>query len=191
MFGIAKAVTASALILALGGALFVIQPSGRQEGGPPGAEAEPVEPTWFTGNIARAPSCTGSDPVQDGAVVHDWYAECKPQNWIATDPRFTGKVTARWNEDNYELESGVVTVSSGAYFLQNDGGGWACSTTSLVEGSGKDSEMLTGDTIRCVGEGGYAGQSALLINLDEPASPFVGLIFSGDFPPVPEPPAEE
>jgi len=48
-------------------------------------------------------------------------------------------------------------------------------------------------TFDCVGDGGYAGLSAILVltageGFSEDIS---GLIFSGDFPPLPEAPASE
>jgi hypothetical protein len=102
-------------------------------------------------------------------------------------------VSARWNEDVFQTDEGIISVSTGAYYLRNDDGGWSCSTSSLVKGEGLFSEALTGDTVRCAGEGGYEGLSALLVAQDDPLQPypaeFVGLIFSGDFPPLPKPPA--
>jgi hypothetical protein len=55
------------------------------------------------------------------------------------------------------------------------------------------SEAVTDTTFTCTGNGGYAGLSAILVSsltsgFDEE---FVGLIFAGDFPPVPEPPPAE
>jgi hypothetical protein len=191
MFSPAKAVTAGALVLALGSAFFIAQPLDRR-GSLPAAESEAVAPTWVTGNVAYAPHCTGPDSEQDGAVRHDWNTECSPQTWTSSDPRFTGEVSARWNEDVYKTDIGFVAVSAGAYELRNDSGGWACSTSSLVEGFGLFSVAVTGDTLRCVGDGGYEGLSALLVYMDEePAHPFSGLIFAGDFPPLPEPHAAE
>jgi hypothetical protein len=51
----------------------------------------------------------------------------------------------------------------------------------------------TTSTFDCVGDGGYAGLSAILVLEDAGgnAEDIVGLIFSGDFPPLPEPPADE
>lgn len=188
------AITAGALAVALGGVLLVAQPF-EQRGSAPAAEGEPVAPTWVTGTISYAPLCTGPDSEQDGAVRHDWNVVCSPQGWRSENPRFTGEVSARWNEDVFQTDEGILSVSTGAYYLRNDDGGWACSTSSLVKGSGLFSEALTGDTVRCAGEGGYEGLSALLVAQDDPLQPypaeFVGLIFSGDFPPVPDAPAAE
>jgi hypothetical protein len=188
------AITAGALAFALGGVLLVAQPFG-QQGVAPGAEGEPVAPMWVTGTISHAPLCTGPDSEQDGAVRRDRNVVCYPQGWRSADPRFTGEVSARWNDDIYQVDDGFISVSTGAYYLRNDDGGWACSTNSLLQGYGMSSEALTGDTVRCVGEGGFEGLSALLVVQDDPSQPypeeFVGLIFAGDFAPVPDPPAVE
>ncbi len=54
-----------------------------------------------------------------------------------------------------------------AEYLRNDGGGWACSDTNLDKGSGMYATGLTtGATYICVGEGGYAGLSAILVHKD-------------------------
>jgi hypothetical protein len=81
-----------------------------------------------------------------------------------------------------------------ASFLRNEGGDWVCSYGYLVKGSTPDTESVTdGSTYTCLGGGGYEGLSAVLVS--KPAEgfsdEFVGLIFSGDLPPLPEPPAAE
>jgi len=59
--------------------------------------------------------------------------------------------------------------------------------TSLV-----DVISLTGTTSTCVGQGGYDGLSAVLVETDDSMGlTWVGLIFAGDFPPLPEAPAVE
>ena len=75
-------------------------------------------------------------------------------------------------------------------YLRNDGGGWACSNSSLAK---DDVDVADPLAFSCVGDGGYAGLSASLVLVDAEGdtAEFVGLIFSGDFPPLPEPPAAE
>jgi hypothetical protein len=48
-------------------------------------------------------------------------------------------------------------------------------------------------TFDCVGDGGHTGLSAILVLVDAGghAEDIVGLIFSGDLPPLPGPPAAE
>jgi hypothetical protein len=80
-----------------------------------------------------------------------------------------------------------------AAYLRNEGGGWACSDSRLLRGSASSSEAVTGGTFVCAGDGDYAGLSAILV-LEEAGGfteDIVGLIFSGELPPMPERPAEE
>ncbi len=186
-----KAVTAGALVFAIGGAFLIAQPF-QQQSNAPGTEAEAIAPTWVTGNVQYASSCSGPDSEVDGDVRHDWNYECSPQTWTASDPRLSGKVASRWNEDVFKTDNGFNAVNTTADFLKNDEGGWACSSAILYEGYGLFATPLTGKTATCVGQGGYEGLSALLV-IDEADSshPFSGLIFSGAFPPLPEPPAAE
>lgn len=76
---------------------------------------------------------------------------------------------------------------------RNEGGGWACAASYLANGFGMNAVVQTGTTFACVGEDGYEGLSAILVL--EAAEGFsetvVGLIFSGDLPPLPEPPPAE
>jgi hypothetical protein len=191
-----KAITAGALVFALGGAFLIAQPFG-QQATVPGAETEAIAPTWVTGTVQPASSCSGPDSVEfDGDVRHDWVIECSPQTWTSSDPRLTGEVVRRWNEDVFQTDEGSITVNMDAAYLRNDGGGWACSNSGLLRGSGMSSKDVTGGTFThtCIGDGGYEGLSAILV-LDQAGAgnseEFVGLIFSGDFPPLPEPPSVE
>jgi len=191
MFSPAKTITAGAIVFAIGSAFLIAQPFD-QQGSVPGAETEAIAPTWVTGNVRYASGCSGPDSEMEGEVRHDWNFECSPQTWTASDPRFSGQVARRWNEDVYQTENGSVAVNTTVDFLRNDEGGWVCSSSNLYEGSGLFPTFLTGKTATCVGQGGYEGLSAILIEDEAEASyPFVGLIFAGGFPPEPEPPAAD
>jgi hypothetical protein len=194
MFSPVKAIAAGALVFAIGGAFLITQPFDQQSS-VPGAETEAIAPTWVTGDIQSAPSCSGPDSVEsDGDVRHDWIIECSPQTWTSSDPRLTSEVVRRWNEDVFQTDEGTISVSMGTAYLRNDDGGWACSDSSLLKGSGTFSEAVTETgTYTCIGDGGYDGLSAILVSEMGPgfSEEFVGLIFSGDFPPLPEPPAAE
>jgi hypothetical protein len=195
MFSPLKAITATALAVGIGGVLLIAQPLDQQST-VPGAATEPIPPTWVTGTIQAAPNCSGpeSDEV-DGEVRRTRNVECRPQTWTSSDPRLTGEVVRRWNDDIYQTEEGTISVDADAAYLQNDDGGWVCSSTVLFRGEGTDAQLVGGPsyTFVCTGNGGHEGLSAVLSSkattgFDEE---FVGLIFSGDFPPLPEPPAAE
>ncbi len=186
-----KAITAGALILALGSALLIAQPSG-QQGSEPAAEGDAVDPTWITGHVQPAPSCSEPPPVADGAVLRSRDVECSPQTWTSSDPRLAGAVSRRWNSDTYQTDEGPITVEMGAAYLRNADGGWAC-LNRYLGWSGMDQADSDPETYTCVGDGDYDGLSAILVltGAGGYSEDFVGLIFSGDFPPVPEPPAAE
>ena len=157
----------------------------------PSSDPAPAS-TWVTGNIQPAPSCSDPDSEFDGDVRRDRNGECSPQTWTSSDPRLTGEVSWRWNEDAYQTDEGSISVGMDAAYLRNDGGGWACSSGGyLADSSGALAGTIS--TLTCIGDGGYAGLSAILV-LEEAGgftSDIVGLIFSGDLPPLPEPPAAE
>jgi hypothetical protein len=201
MFSPSKALIAGALVFGIGGVLLIAQPF-QQQGSVPGAATEAVPPTWVTGTVSPASSCTGSDIVWEGDVGSRRNAECNPQMWTSSDPRLTGEVARRWNDDIYRTDEGDIWVDMGAAYLRNDDGSWACSSSDLLKGIGTtaggtttEEESVTGGTVTfdCVGDGGYAGLSAILVlkAAEGFSEDIVGLIFSGDFPPVPEPPATE
>jgi hypothetical protein len=192
MFSPVKAITAGALIFAIGGAFLIAQPFS-QHPTEPGAETEAVAPTWVTGNVKRPQSC--SNPPSEVAldVIRQHNVGCSPSAWTSSDPRFTGEVSRWWNEDSYLTNVGTISIKMDAVYLRNEGGDWTCSASDLLRGSGYGSEEATGTTYTCIGAGGYEGLSALLaseqdLNFSEE---FVGLIFSGDFSPLPEPAAVE
>lgn len=152
-----------------------------------------VPPTWVTGSVQPAGSCSGPDVAVDGAVIRKTNSECSPQTWTVSDPRLAGAWSRRWSEDTYQTEEGPVSVSMGGAYLRTEDGGWACSANELLKGSSTSAEAVTGSTFTCIGEGGYAGLSAILVLTAAGgfSEDIVGLIFSGDLPPHPGPPAAE
>ena len=189
-----KAITAGALVFAIGGAFLIAQPF-QQEALAPGAEAEPAEATWMTGEAFWAPSCTLPESVEtvEGVVQERGYV-CEPTRIAASDPRFSAEGTWRWNADTYQSEEGSRTVIYGAEYLTNEGGGWTCPVHRLASSSGYIPNEYGSTAIQvCTGTGGYEGLSAMVSWLEPngSATSFVGLIFSGDVPPMPEPPAAE
>jgi hypothetical protein len=195
MFSPAKALIAGALVFGIGGVLLVAEPF-QQQGSAPGAESEGVAPTWVTGSMQHVESScseTGSS-IEGGSTRHSY--ECT-YAWTSSDPRLTGDVSRLWSQDTYQTDEGPIAVGMEAYFLRNEGGDWTCSYGDLAKGSDPmTQEVLTEtNTYTCVGSGGYAGLSAVLVSeWPDPESlteEFVGLVFPGDVPPPPEAPTAE
>jgi hypothetical protein len=188
-----KAITAGALVFAIGGAFLIAQPF-QQPSSVPGAATDAVAATWVTGTIVLASGCSGPATEVDEDVIHRWNYVCNPQRWTASDPRLAGDVASVWNDDEYRVaDGGSKAVNMSALFIGNDGGGWTCSSPNLLNSGGLFATGLTGATYTCVGSDGYAGLSAILVldGAKGDSEEFTGLIFPGDFPPVPEPPAAE
>lgn len=191
MFTPVKAITAGALVFALGSAFLIAEPF-QQAASVPGAEAEPVEPTWVTGTAYWAPSCTG--PVSrevDGIVTQDRGRVCEPTRYEMSDPRLSGQASWRWNTDIYETADGDTAFLHGATFLRNDGGGWTCPVMRLQLDATSTAQFNSDDVMLCTGDGGYAGLSALVVQETGSTGSVQALVFSGDAPPLPDPPAAE
>jgi hypothetical protein len=164
-----------------------------QSAEPDRMQAEAVVPTRVTGEVGWGLSCTGPDTVVEGDVIHERNWDCSPQPWTASDPRLVGASVSRWNNDAYLVDGTYIVVLTSHEVLTNDGGAWVCTGTGLYEGLELDGLELLGDmTTTCVGQDGYEGLTAVLVRRQgERAEEFVGLIFSGDLPPLPEPRAAE
>lgn len=184
---------AIALVFAIGGAVFIAQPF-EQRGSLAGAEAVPVEPTWVTGTAYWAPSCSGPESTEsDGDKRRELGRVCEPTRWEMSDPRLSGEASWRWNTDVYRTATdGFRAVIHGAEYLRNEGGGWTCPILRLADSGSSMTQYNSSDMQLCVGDGGYEGLSALVVNGGNQAStPMVALLFPGDIPPLPEPPADE
>jgi hypothetical protein len=184
MLSPARTIITAALVFGVGGVYLIAQPL-QQQSTVPGANVD-AEPVWVTGNNTLASSCTGpntgSDAKWNGVARHDWNYVCSPQTWTASDPRFSGEAAAVWNDDVYQTDNGFNAVNVSARYLQNDAGGWTCTSSNLFENFGLFPTSLTGETATCVGQGGYEGLSAILVLDDSAGYPFVGLIFPRRLP---------
>lgn len=150
-----------------------------------------TEAVWVSGSVRPAPPCSDGDVTVEGDVERFRNVECSPQRWASSDPRLAGDVVRRWNQDFYQAAEGSVEVGTDAAYLANDGGSWACSNTYVGQEFSEPGYGPT--TFTCTGAGGYAGLSAILVLVGAGgnAEEFTGLVFSGEFPPPPEPPAAE
>lgn len=151
--------------------------------------------TWVTGSMQHVEdSCSRLGTSNDGSVSRHSY-ECS-FTWTSSDPRLTGDVSKSWSEDTYQTDDGPISVGMDASFLRNEGGDWACSYGYVVKGTGPTTQevVTASSTYKCVGSGDYEGLSAVLVAKpieDSFSDEFVGLIFPGDLPPLPAPPAAQ
>jgi hypothetical protein len=115
MFSPAKAITAGALVFAIGGVLLIAQPFDQQGSSVPGAaiDTERAATEGVTGELR------GSDDDCDS----DDYCT---QEWSMSDPRLEGTFKLFSSEfhdpDSYSVNP--VTFSYWAYVIENDGGTW-------------------------------------------------------------------
>jgi hypothetical protein len=146
-----------------------------------------MAPAWVTGTITTAPTCTDANISIDAGVEHQRGYRCEPQTWTTSDPRLTSTATSTWNADVYHVDGADISVGAGTYDVRNDGGGWLCHyADTLSHGSGLLASADNDETVTCVGNGGYEGLTAILVNdwTKDPVT-ITGLIFPGEVPPVP------
>lgn len=194
MFSPDKAITAGALVFALGGALLVAQPLDRGETSAPGAsvDAEPVPPVAFSARFASGPSVrdeswegktgSGGDRFTNGAWEWDVIEQ-------ASDPRLAGTVMIAWNHDEYAASLGDMngpTVSHSTLRIENDQGAWQSLPTLYLDG-GESSSLSWPVTL--IGEGDFEGSYVVadLATLDADGWALDGLILTGEPLPAPEP----
>ena len=196
MLSPAKAALAGALVFAAAGVIFIAEPFGQHATTGPGAstDTQAEGAVWVTGSLSLAPGCT--DPTIESAALEDPIHErdyrCEPQYWRTSDPRLTGSATSMWSADVYRMDGGYISVRAGTYDVRNDAGGWLCHHNGVAQGIGIYAFPDLGETLTCLGDGDYEGLSAVL-ELDWSSTSPVkiqGLIFAGEVPPFPEPPAE-
>ena len=190
-----KAITAGALAFAIGGAFLIAQPFDQQGGVVPGAEAD-TEPTaaWITGSVVFGTSCEGPTSANEEDVLRQRDFRCgtnSPPQWQSDDPRFTGTGIVAHNSDAYTTDDGRYQVISSVFEVRNDAGGWQCTNAdALFAGTSLFDASLQEFRMTCVGDGDYAGSTAILVHdftdLDAPTHPFEGLVFPGEVPPFPE-----
>ena len=191
MLSPAKAITAAAVVAAVGGVFLIAQPF-QQQGTVPGASAPAAiearaGSSYFTGemtlegmSIVAEPEDTVVDGVRQsrGALAEGAAIE-------ASDPRVSGSLAMALNDDAHEL----AQFRTLAWRIENDAGAWSGQGTELVHGDATGGSGTS--TLVLTGEGGYEGHTLYLI-MDasgEPPFPIEGAVFVGEAPPFPEVPA--
>ena len=192
MLSPAKAITAGALVFAIGGVMLIAQPFDQQVGSVPGAAtADPaMAPSFFSGVIGDE-WITNAEPVtmrRDDGVV-DGTGESYTFPWEANDPRISGTATIVTNETDYRVGAATLaptgdtgTVRAGLISIVNEDGSWEGPFTNLqVENLGlaSTSGWLTGTDA-------YEGLSAYVVWSFPGENTFYGHITAEGPPPVPE-----
>jgi hypothetical protein len=183
MFSPAKAITAGALVFALGGVLLIAQPFDQQGASVPGAatDAEHEPPTEFTGTaVGGLCSDESTTEVVDGISYSGDH--CNPI-WEMSDPRLNGTVT--WSSS--VAEDGLVGFGYAANSIENAGGKWRgrpVPSFDIPGAAGQNVKYIILD-----GEGDYEGLVAVLVDEyieSEDQWRMQGFIVDGEFPPPPE-----
>jgi len=186
MFSPVKAITAGALVFALGGMFLIAQPFGQQSG-PPGAasDLDPIEvAAWVTGTVTEVRS-DDTDHLGDVRVLQEGKSANDgvhlTSHWAASDPRLTGSGTYDSNWHSYLFQN--MKVEASRYTVQNDEGQWVGTGTTVASSS----DIVDTHTIILRGEGGYEGLTTYVVmdNGPSPAS-FYAAIFPGDMPAAPD-----
>lgn len=187
------AITAGALVFAIGGAFLIAQSFDQQPATGPGAatEAEAMRPAMVTGTLLHhyeSGEETGrvetNDQRLNGDITSDGSFESFPDVLLPEEPGIDADQASHY-------EAGGAELSWGSLRITNDDGSWdghvVCTPTLQTNGS-EDPCF-----IELSGAGGYDGLSALLVTRDrisavgfEPRDETYvldGLVFPGDLPP--------
>lgn len=195
MLSPAKAITAGALVFAIGGVLLIAQPFD-QEGSVPGAASDEfVAPVEVTGSMPGIPgsACLATDydgPFETSGADAALFT-CSTETglpWSFSDPRLEGVVTRINEEVRFEVgDVPDVYLNATAFSIENEGGTWRerPRTWLLPEGFGTF-DWLPQEVLVLEGSGGYEGLVAVLRTTDGLAE-FRGFIIDARWmPPPPE-----
>jgi hypothetical protein len=181
-----KAISAGALVFALGGVLFIAQPFD-QQGSIPGAEqgAEPVAPARVSGPTISRKCGYESEPVVEGPVERSYGTGCEIlKDW--SDPRLAGIDWRNNNATGYDLADGdTLGIYYDVHVITTDEGAWRSRPQIAFEFPGVPDISDFPRWWVLDGEGAHEGLSLLLFSA--PNETLTGYIISTDLlPPAPE-----
>lgn len=153
---------------------------------------DPMAPAWVTGTIPFVGSPMGRTEIStDGGVTRRWNEGWTRMRAEMSDPRLSGEMISLWNNDIYDVPgSESMSVGSGIYIIENDGGRWASESSYLARETGGSLGDTVSDAAVLIGEGGYDGLMAYLVfdwtghSASNPAR-VEGAIVPGTLPPTP------
>jgi hypothetical protein len=185
MFSPVKAITAGALVFALGGVLLIAQPF-EQGGTAPGATTDEGigEVTRFEGTMGYGTTSDEGDleALPNGVIQTRGHAYTMDIVEMS-DPRLDGVVSGMWNRDQ-RLSGDPVQVAVGGFRIENDDGAWQ--TRPIVDSTLPGPQETTW-TVIFDGEGDYAGLTAIAKIVWGPVGwDLDGIVIDGEVPPPPD-----
>jgi hypothetical protein len=174
-----KAITAGALVFAVGGVLLIAQPFDQQRGSVPGAEVtdEAMAPAFVTGRYIWSGTQTAPP---ERSTSEDGMQHIRGDSWAgitveSSDPRLTGEASFVLDRDIYP---GQVGAGRGTVLIENENGSWTGSVVLLIRPA--DGNSWPGVS-RMTGTGDYEGLSVLLLGSDGTGE-FEAVILPGPLP---------
>lgn len=175
-----KAITAGAIVFAIGGAFLIAQPFDQQSSVPGAATDEgPPAPVEVTGTSALY-GCPDPGTTEDSGIFERTIGGTCQSHWTFSDERLSGTATNVANEDNYndgtELSLGTFSLS-----IENDQGSWRMRPGFWLDFP--DAPEVAAEVWVMDGEGAYDGLTAVLVVEDWTPH---GFIFESEMLPPPE-----
>jgi len=180
-----KAITAGALVFAIGGVLLIAQPFDQQGGSVPGAATEETsgEAVPFEGGMSYGTTSVRGvvETLPNGVVTN------RGQIWTLSsaglsDPRLQGTVSNMWNWDEFKAgQSHQIEV--GGFRIENDGGAWQMRPVVSLLFPDDEYSVWTGIFD---GEGDYEGLTAIAEVAEDNGFTVRGVIIEGEVPPAPD-----
>lgn len=128
-----KAVTAGAIVFAIGGAFLIAQPFDQQGSGVPGAASGvAAAPAWVTATVQFSQNCDFGDTATEDGVTQERGMNCQGQTWTSDDPRLHGTSNAASNAVSFEVDGQGYSLVTSTIEVITDDGGWQCTNADRV-----------------------------------------------------------
>jgi hypothetical protein len=177
-----KAITAGALVFAIGSAFLIAQPLDQSEAVAPGAEAgEYAEPVKFTARIVNGPAVRQPACEAVGGMTQCLGIAWSPLITDVSDPRLDGVMTVSQDQNQWPLQPWLIMQT---YRISDEDGAWQGSFPNVIDMG--DGGEFGNASVLLVGEGAYEGLYAWMDTSDWNA--ITGVIFSAPPPAAPVPP---
>lgn len=192
MFSPVKAITAGAVIFAIGGVLLIAQPSDQQRGSLPSAAVD-AEASWAA--VTGTSGCgLGTAGVAKDGPPHSLANHILRCSDSSTDPRVSGPSTVVINLETWDEREGYNAVAWLDYTIEGPEGAWVGHAYGLYDDEGvlhlvgilAGGEAYEGLTFTVAGTIPTGRSTLTYDGLIQPGSPPRGFPVA----PLPEPPSE-